>query len=307
MIELIHSTNAYRFMKRDASPATLVVFPDTKYLRALLKECAKAFFGEGDRRRCALIGEETFSDCAVLPKEGAKLTVDDAARIIDESLLHPVEEDKKLFVLDAFDSASALVQNKLLKILEEPPAGVYFLLGATGEGAVLPTVLSRMRKIVVPPFSEEEVLRALNRNHGGEEGLARAAAASGGVYSLAEELLSGGDNFRIAERLFEGNDLEKLCREAEKIKDRNALFAALALTARDLLFYRTGQGRFASLKNGTLKRLAETYPEGALVASARLIQNARRETDFNASLRQALYTLGLKIREEKTRWQKLSQ
>lgn len=306
MIELLHSANAYLAMKRDVSSSTLIVFPDAKYLRALLKECAKAFFGESDKRRCALIDEDTFSDCLILPKEGAKLTVEDASRIIDESLLHPVEEENKLFVLDAFDTASVLVQNKLLKILEEPPAGVYFLLGVSSEGAVLPTVLSRMRKLTVPPFSEEAVLQALGRNHAGED-LARAAAASGGVYSLAEELLFGGDNFRIAERLFEGTELEKLCREAEKIKDKGALFAALALTARDLLFYRTGQERFASLKGESLKRLANGYPEGALLSAARFIGDARREVDFNASLRQAIYTLGLKIQEEKTKWQKLSQ
>ena len=293
-------------MKKDVSPSTLVVFPDAKLLRALLKECAKAFFGEENVRRCALIDEESFSDCLILPKEGGKLSVDDCTRIIDESLLHPVEEEKKLFVLDAFDTASALVQNKLLKILEEPPAGVYFLLGATSEGAVLPTVLSRMRKISVPPFAEEAVLAALERGHARDEGLARAAAASGGVYSLAEELLSGGENFRIAERLFEGEDLEQLCREAAELKDRNALFAALSLTARDLLLYKTGQGQFASLKGEKLQQLAKGYSEGALLSAARFIQSAEREAQFNASMRQCLYTLGLRIQEEKSKWQKLS-
>lgn len=293
-------------MKGEVSLSTLVVFPDAKYLRALLKECAKAFFGENDARRNSLIEEENYSDCMILPRAGAKLSVEDAVRVIEESLLSPVEEEKKLFVLDAFDTASQLVQNKLLKILEEPPQGVYFLLGASGEGAVLPTVLSRVRKIAVPPFGEEEIASALARNHGEEREIARAAAASGGVYSLAEELLAGSENFRIAERLFAGEELEKLCREAEKVKDANALFAALALTARDLLLYRTGQERFASLKGASVKKLACEYPEGALLAAARFIREAERETRFNASLRQSLYTLGLRISEEKTKWQKLS-
>ena len=306
MKTLLHSTNAYLAMKRDVSPATLVVFPDAKYLRALLKECAKAFFGVENERRCSLIEEESFSDCLVLPEAGAKLSVDDCSRIIDESLLHPVEEQKKLFVLDAFDTASALVQNKLLKILEEPPAGVYFLLGATSEGAVLPTVISRMRKIVVPPFAEEEVLAALERGYVRDETLTRAAAASGGVYSLAEELITGGQNFRIAQQLFEGRELEKLSREVGELKDKRALFAALNLTARDLLLYAAGQGQYASLKDANLKQLASSFPKGALLACSRHIQCAEREAQFNASMRQCLYTLGLKIQEEKTKWQRLS-
>ena len=84
-----------------------------------------------------------------------------------------------------------------------------------------------------------------------------------------------------------------------------SLFAALSLTARDLLFFRTGQERFASLKSESLKKLANGYPEGALLSAARLIQNARREVEFNASVRQSLYHLGLRIQEEKTKWQKL--
>lgn len=305
MIELFHSTIAYRYMERDVSPATLVVFPDAKYLRALLKECAKAFFGKEDKRRCALIDEEAFSDCSIFPKAGAKFSVEDAARIVDDSLLHPVEEEKKLFVLDCFDTASALVQNKLLKILEEPPVGVFFLVGATGEGALLPTVLSRLRKISVPPFTDEQILCALKRNRKDTPEAARAAAASGGVYSLAEELLAGGDNFRFAERLFGGEDLETLSREAEKIKDKDALFAALALTARDMLFTVTGQERFVSLKSERLNELASGYPAGALLAAARLIREAQSQIKFNASIRQSLYYLGLRISEEKAKWQKL--
>ena len=118
--------------------------------------------------------------------------------------------------------------------------------------------------------------------------------------------LAGGENFRFAERLFAGEELEKLCREAEKIKDKNALFAALSLTARDLLLYRTGQKRFASLKGAKVKTLAADYHEGALLAAARYIREAERDARFNASLRQCLYTLGLKILEEKAKWQKLS-
>ncbi len=307
MKTLIQSTNAYRAMRKTDSSATLVVYPDAKYLRALLKECAAAFFGAEDKRRSALIEEETFSDCLILPRAGAKLTADDAAHIIDESLLSPVEEDKKLFVLDAFDTVTPLVQNKLLKILEEPPAGVYFLLGASSEGAVLPTVLSRVRKLFVPPFTEEEILKALERNHAGEENLARAAAASGGVYSLAEELISEGQNFEFAVKLFAGEDLETLCRGAADTKDKRALFASLLLTARDLIFYRTGQERYACLKGGNLKKLAADYPEGALLKASQFIREAERESNFNASLRQCLYALGLKIREEKTKWQRLSQ
>lgn len=149
MIELFHSTIAYRTIERERkegtlSHATLVVFPDEVYLRAFLKECAKAFFGaeEGDRT-ARLIDGETFSDCKFYPAQDGKWTVEDGKAIVSESALRPVEGENKLFVLDRFHAASPVVQNKLLKILEEPPAGVYFLLGATGVYGILPTEIGR--------------------------------------------------------------------------------------------------------------------------------------------------------------------
>lgn len=295
MKELLRTTTAYRAM-REVSHASLIVFPDAKYLRALLKECAKAFFGENGRRE-KLIEAETFSDCILLPAEGNKLTADDAAHVIDESALRPVEESKKLFVLDAFDTASALVQNKLLKVVEEPPEGVFFLLGATGESAVLPTILSRVRKISVPPFSEEAVLGALQRNHAGEEGLKRAAAASGGVYSLAEELIGDGEDFRLALALFGDGALEETCRVVGERKDKKAFFAALRLTVRDMLLLRTGQKKYAALGGKEAEACAKRYSAGALLNAAELVGEAEREVGLNANFAQCLYTYALRVRE----------
>ena len=158
MRALLRSTSAYTSFCGGAQTAahfSLVLFPDERLLRPLLKECAKAFFGAADGSRTAkLIDEECFSDCIILPPAGGKLTAELAATIAEESILRPVEGEKKLFVLDAFHTVTPLVQNKLLKLLEEPPEGVYFLAGAAAEHTVLPTVLSRACRLAVAPFPE---------------------------------------------------------------------------------------------------------------------------------------------------------
>lgn len=76
--------------------------------------------------------------------------MEDAERILEESALKPVEGNKKLFVAGDFAEATTQAQNKLLKLLEEPPEGVYFLLGATVSFSVLPTILSRTEKLEIP-------------------------------------------------------------------------------------------------------------------------------------------------------------
>lgn len=296
-----------QFCRGEAPHTTLILFPDGKYLRALLKECAKSFFGaEEGTREAGLIENESFSDCVILPPEGGKLTAELAAAITDESLLRPVERDRKLFVLDQFQAVAPLVQNKLLKLLEEPPEGVYFLLGATSEHGVLPTVRSRAAVKTVPPFTESEIARALERGHAGAQGVGEAAAACGGVYSAAEELLAGREDFLLAEEFLSDRDTVRICRELGERKQKGVFFPALQLVLRDMLFLRAGQGGYAARTGERIKRLAAEYPEGAILSALDAVAAAEKEIQFNANIGQAAFTLALRIREAKKQWQKLS-
>lgn len=310
MKELLRSTTAYRLFAADAARGsaahtTLVVFSDGPLLRALLKECAKAFFaGERESR---LIDAESYSDCVILPAAGEKYTVETAERIIEESLLRPVEGDKKLFVLDGFGEATPLVQNKLLKVLEEPPAGVYFLLGALSEHAILPTVLSRAKRFSVEPFREEAILGALTRNHAREEGLQEAAAASGGSYSAAEAILAGGgEEFRLAEEFLTAPSPEAFVRAMGDRKEKKQFFAAVKTALREALFLSLGREEDCFLKRPALRNIAREYPAGALISAIRYTGEAERDIQFNSNFGQAALALAIRIREEKLRWQKLS-
>ena len=311
MQELFRKTTVYRAItsarEETFSQAVLVVFPDGKYLRPLLKECSKAFFGAEDGSRIGeLIEKESFSDCRIYPAEEKKLTADDCAEIIEESLLRPVEGDKKLFVLDGFHLATPLVQNKLLKILEEPPRGVHFLLGAETEFPVLPTVLSRVKKFALSPFSEEDIEAALHRKYPMQD-VRQAATGSGGIFSVGESLLlGGGEEFRLAEEFISFNNLEAFCRENGERKNKREFFAALKASLRDMLFLRTGQRSYTKLKSESIERLASEYPAGAIIKAIELTAEAEKQITFNANFASCLYALGLGIKEERIKWQRLS-
>lgn len=309
MKTLLHSTIAYRRIAQDAATGNLahtmlVLFPDERLLRPLLKECAKAFFG-GAARTEKLIDAESYADCILLPRAGEKPTADMAAAMVDESLLLPVEGERKLFCLDAFHTAAPLVQNKLLKLFEEPPRGVYFLIGAVSEHAILQTVISRAKKLEVPRFSEEQIYDALCGGHVREEGLREAAAASGGLYSVAEDILaSGGEDFVLAERFLLMDDVEEVCRTVGAKKEKRTFFTALRLVLRDLLFMQTGRSDVTRKSEG-MTRLAAMYPAGALMGALDALDRAEREILFNAAPGQAAFALALRIGEEKQKWQKL--
>lgn len=63
--------------------------------------------------------------------------------------------DPRTVIIDGVDSLNASAANALLKTLEEPPAGLTFILIAQRRGGVIPTILSRVR---VYHFGERGVL-----------------------------------------------------------------------------------------------------------------------------------------------------
>lgn len=307
MRTLLRGTAVYRAVKeKGLAPSTLVIFDDAVYLRALLKECAKAFFHAEDGGRLArLIDEESFLDCKILPPEGGKLTAEIASALPAESMLRPVEGKNKLYVIASFETVTPLVQNKLLKLLEEPPEGVYFLLGASSQHGVLPTVLSRMNQYVVPRFSTEEIIAALHRNYANAEGITDAALSCGGVYSAAEALLSEGGDLLLAEQFLSGGKTAAICREVGE-KKRTAFFGALRLVLRDMLFYKTGQPQYCTFRKESYKRLSSLYPMGAILFALEGVEKAEREIQFNANAGQAAFNLALALREERIKWKRLS-
>lgn len=307
MKTLLRSTLVYRELKKGgAAQATLVVYDDPVYLRTLLKECAKAFFCAADgSREARLIDAESYIDCKFLPPAGGKLTAEIAAALPAESMLRPAEGNKKMYVLDGFQSVTPLVQNKLLKLLEEPPEGVFFLVGALSEHGILQTVLSRVNKFAVPRFSLEEIAAALERQYGEREGLKEAASASGGVYSVAQTLLEEGSDIRLAEEFLSGGKTVALCREIGDTK-RLSFFPALRTVLREMLYYKTGREELCVLKNQKHEELASLYPAGAILFALDGVTQAEREIQFNANAGQAAFHLALRLREERIKWKRLS-
>jgi DNA polymerase-3 subunit delta' len=84
--------------------------------------------------------------------------------------------------------------NKLLKLIEEPPANTLFLLVANSEEQILPTILSRCQYIKVPRLTTSEIEQALTQKaHLDPEKAAQIAAISDGNYREALHLIQHSD------------------------------------------------------------------------------------------------------------------
>lgn len=286
------------------SHAYLLVFEDARNLREALKTFAKLFFNadETENRVAGLIDTESFSDCLFFPENGKKFVVEDAEKLAEESLLRPVEGEKKAFVVGDFAEATPAAQNKLLKLLEEPPAGVVFLLGATTAFPVLPTVLSRVKTLEIPPFEPKEIAACLARIYKTDkytaDDFSLCAFVSGGVLGNAQNMLEGGAYRQMLEDTFAlcgggVSTLPALVKRLGDTKRKKELLSLLGTVYRDALLIKTGQEKYLLLQGETarLKALAQGYTLSALVKAQELISKAEREVFFNAYFPQCLEVL----------------
>ena len=260
------------------------------------------------------IERERFADCLFLPEEGKKFTVETAELVGEEATLRPVEGENKLFVLSDLAEATVQAQNKLLKILEEPPEGVYFLLGATSEFSVLPTVLSRVKRLEIRPFSNDETLAFLSRcyqNKYGKEEYALCAAACGGSVGGAQNMIEGGAYKAIAESAFslalaKSHELPVRIAKAGEIKRKRELLSLLRVIFRDAALIKASKTKAENLKNAVFLRtegirvreVAEKYSLRALLYAQTAIAEAELEVAFNAYFPQCVELLAAKILRE---------
>lgn len=68
-----------------------------------------------------------------------------------------VGKKKRFVIIEGIEDSNVNSRNSLLKILEEPPYGVYFILLSSHSGRIMPTILSRVRKVMFEPLTEEQV------------------------------------------------------------------------------------------------------------------------------------------------------
>ncbi|MEO6914788.1 MAG: hypothetical protein ABI151_03330 [Chitinophagaceae bacterium] len=80
--------------------------------------------------------------------------------------------------------------NKLLKLIEEPPANTLFIFVAENESLILQTILSRCQLVKIPPFSLEEIDASLVKHYETGPALAKQISMiSEGNYREALQLL----------------------------------------------------------------------------------------------------------------------
>ncbi len=322
-LSLVKKTGAYKTLHNDVelsrlSHAYLILCTDKAcsqdYVKWLVKTiiCKDEDAPCGKCRNCNLVENKIHPDVLFFPKDENKgVRVEDIVSLIEESYIKPIENDKKIFVIQKAETMNLQSQNKILKILEEPPKNVHIILSATSEFALLPTVLSRVKKLTVPSFDEETLLNCLTNDFPDTEKLKLAIACSDGsvgdVISLyGDEKLLKIEDF-VVDMILNMQSSKDILLFEQKIadlgEDIEKIVSILEITFRDMLVNECG-GKVINRKVFDRVKDKHNYTEGALIYALDKLIEFKKRKQANTNGTMTMDYILFQILEGKYKWQK---
>ncbi len=260
--------------------------------------------------------------------------VDHVRALRDEAIYTPAQVKKRVYIIDEVHMLSIAAFNALLKILEEPPEHLMFILATTELHKVPATILSRCQRFAfrrILPREIEERLRYIAGQEGidlqadGAELLAHIAdgalrdalslldqcAAAGGTIDSAAVL----DALGLAGNLQTAQLMDCVLRRDTKAalgllhqlyasgKDVGAVLGELSALARDLLISKTAPEGGAALLTGgydsrTMEGLLQQADSARFIAICTTLQRAAAEMNVSVNRRTDAELCLLKLCDE---------
>lgn len=107
-------------------------------------------------KTCHLIDVGSHPDMQIIVPDGTMIKVDQIRELRVEAFMTPLAAEGRVFIIDCAHTMNAAAQNALLKVLEEPPRGVTFILLSKSASALLETIRSRCVCFTLAPVAIEK-------------------------------------------------------------------------------------------------------------------------------------------------------
>jgi len=236
--------------------------------------------------------------------------VDNVRDLRDDAIYTPSQVKMRVYIIDEVHMLSISAFNALLKIIEEPPEHLLFILATTELHKVPATILSRCQRFSFRRISQEDIAARLQyvayqENIDLDDGAARILArlADGGMrdgLSLLDQCASATTGELTSEKVYAclgiagiqetgtlmrhiaehdtAKALELMNRFYADGKDMGALLDELACLTRDYMIIKTAPTEGISMLSGVssdadVYEMAQRFSTGELVRMMNLIQN----------------------------------
>ncbi|MFA5891430.1 MAG: DNA polymerase III subunit delta' [Actinomycetota bacterium] len=220
--------------------------------------CAAGGCGSCDA--CARILRRTHPDLHMIVPHGAQILVEQVREVRQDAFRSPYEGRVKVFLIEDAHRLNPAAANALLKVLEEPPGDVVFVLVTASPEDLPETIVSRCRRVDFFPLGPREIRRVLVEHHGADPSDAEWAARTGGDLSTALRFVKDPEaperrrgHLEFPGRLVRGGPAEAVRAAAELKSEADAAAAALSKAhkeelARTLDAFGEGRGSGAARK-----------------------------------------------------------
>lgn len=253
---------------------------------------------------CQRLAAGGHPDVMFVAREGQNIAIQQVRHIIQQARFAPYYGPWRVCILPEAESLSIPAANSMLKIMEEPPPYLVFILVSSRPDAILPTIVSRCQRITFAPLPASAITALLvkqgveqaraavaARLSGGRPGRAMALAAEGGLVGRDEAVAC------LVEVWERGMTAawpvtEKVAKQERDEVDAFLQFAALWL--RDILVLKVSgdRSRLFNVDRATqAARCAREIDLAALLGLLARVSQARWAVAHNANVRLQLEAL----------------
>lgn len=131
------------------------------------------------------------------PESATGYLVAQVRALIEDVPLAPVRAQSKVYILRDVGLLRGAAANALLKTIEEPPAGVMFILIARSVAQVMPTIASRCQQVPFRVIATDAAAHAVQVESGAEPEAARIALAVAGTPERAVGFLASPERRQV--------------------------------------------------------------------------------------------------------------
>lgn len=246
-------------------------------------------------KNCKKLSSGNLADYAVFVPEGTNRSfrVETIRKICRDVYIKPQEAERKVYLLADAQSMTAEAANALLKVLEEPPGTVHFILTCKTRTALLPTIVSRLIPLSLIPLHSEEVKLLLEEHFPllPSDKLTQAVQKFGGnagesIRYLSDEAVASltelAEDYLTALIMRDGYTALRIA--SGLTKKENVLFFAerLLLLLRDALVLSKGK-EVLYMSEETARRMSGKITAAKVVKAVEYVQKAKQYAQFNVN------------------------
>lgn len=260
----------------------------------------------------ALVGRRVFPDLAsregeavagdkddafYLAPMGAMLKVDQFRQLQGELALQGEAGRRRVCIIDHVETMNTEFANRMLKILEEPPSGVCFILITDQPDLLLPTIISRCARFTFDPVGDDEMRQGLRRLRGDGGNWDEAILWGGGIVRTVLSYLDGQGTDKAHFALdFLTTTAKHACPYAKWLalsaaltdKETTEILGWISLFLRDMAVLRSGAGRDYIRLKGYIHEMIELLPywtDDAVFGLSRVLDEGREAVSRHVNVR----------------------